>query len=305
MGASLVCASHVIKVSQIWLRIRSAGTSVVICGSSVPGIAVGGDPDLAPALRRILRPREGGPGEDQRARQPHETAEHGRHCRHRTRVRTSRADGPRSPCTCPSPPRGRYSSSHSRTWSKPAKVWTLPRGWRLEALVEVRLGHRTALAKVLGQIVDGLDGRAEGRAGENGHRDAQLVHLLQGEARRDARLVVEDRPVDFLADAPHLVHARGPLHEREIGARLEIGVGAADRVVEAAPVGAPRVRAGDEHEVGIEVPPDLCRPRGTCPPPPRSGSRAVPPRDRSAWEWPGPRDECPPRRSGCTPAPSG
>ena len=36
-GDSFVCASQVIRVSQIWLRMRRAGTSVVMWGSSVPG----------------------------------------------------------------------------------------------------------------------------------------------------------------------------------------------------------------------------------------------------------------------------
>ena len=75
------------------------------------------------------------------------------------------------------------------------------------------------------------------------------------EPRRDAGLVVEDRAVDLAADAAHLVEAGRPLHEGHVGARLEIGVGAADGLVEAAAVRAARVGAGDQHEVGIDLVP--------------------------------------------------
>src|SRR6266436_239070 len=124
---------------------------------------------------------------------------------------------------------------------------------RLETLVEVGFGHGAAQVQVSRQVVDGLNGGAQGRAGENGHRDSQLVHLLEGEARGDARLVVEDGAVDFLADAPNLVHARGPFDEGEIGPRFQIGIGPADGLLEATPVRAPRVGAGDEHEVRVEI----------------------------------------------------
>src|SRR5262249_34089857 len=114
-------------------------------------------------------------------------------------------------------------------------------GVTLEALIEVGLGDRSSLPELAREVVHRLDGRAERRPGGDGHRDPLLVHPPQAEPRRPPRLVVDPRPMHFLADPPPLVHARRPLYEGHVGPRLQIGVGAANRFVEATPVGAPRV----------------------------------------------------------------
>src|SRR5207249_7356945 len=68
-----------------------------------------------------------------------------------------------------------------------------------------------------------------------------------------AGLVVEDRPLYLATDAADLVDARRPLHEREVGAGGQVGVGAPDRLVERAAVRTAGVGARDEDEVGIEL----------------------------------------------------
>src|SRR5262249_13413230 len=57
------------------------------------------------------------------------------------------------------------------------------------------------------------------------------------------------------AHAPNFLDAGRPFDEGQIRAGREIGVGAANRLVERAAAGAAGVGAGDEDEVGIELAP--------------------------------------------------
>src|SRR2546426_5005665 len=129
----------------------------------------------------------------------------------------------------------------------------------LEPLGEALLGQRPLVAERDGQIVDRLDGGAEGRAGDDRHSDAELLHLRQAEPWRHAGLVVEDRALHLATHAPHFLDARRPLDEREIGSRREVGVGAANRLVERAAAGAASVGAGDQDEVRVELAPNGVR----------------------------------------------
>src|SRR2546422_8780121 len=81
-------------------------------------------------------------------------------------------------------------------------------------------------------------------------------HLGEAKTGRHPRLVVEARSFPLAADAADLLDTRRPLDERQIGARLEVGAGASDRLVERAAVPAARIRAGDEDEVRVELAPD-------------------------------------------------
>src|SRR5206468_8782384 len=129
----------------------------------------------------------------------------------------------------------------------------------LEALGETLLGQRPFVAKRHRQIVDRLDGCAEGRAGDDRHGDPELLHLGAADPRRHAGLVVEDRALHLATHAAHCLDARRPLDEGEVGPGFQVGVGAADRLVERAAAGAASVGAGDEDEIRVELAPHRVR----------------------------------------------
>src|SRR5437870_9001128 len=125
----------------------------------------------------------------------------------------------------------------------------------LEPLGEALLGQRPLVAERDREIVDRLDRRPEGGARDDRHGDAQLLHLGEAEPGRHAGLIVEDRPLHLATDAADLLDARRSLHEREIGARVEIGVGASDRLIERAAAGATGIRTGNEDKIRVELAP--------------------------------------------------
>src|SRR5437899_9793570 len=123
----------------------------------------------------------------------------------------------------------------------------------LEPLGEALLGQRPLVPERHGEIVDRLDGGAKRRAGHDRYGDAELLPLGEAEPRRHAGLVVEDPALHLATHPAHLLDTRRAFDEREIGAGLEVGVGAANRLVERAAGGAAGVGTRAEDEVRIEL----------------------------------------------------